>query len=116
MIPYFCCILGKILQNLSSVAVVIGTLRVNKKTHTIISEYDQEIPQSQTADKPMSPRLAKSGKGHNHQMQTNPCHPDWLSLEMTQSQTADQPMSPRLAKSGNATFTNCRQTHVTASG
>ena len=26
----------------------------------IVSEYDQEIPQSQTADKPMAPRLLQS--------------------------------------------------------
>ena len=39
-------------QNFSPAAVVIGALRVN--IHSIKnSEYDQEIPQSQTADKPM---------------------------------------------------------------
>ena len=59
-------------QNLSSAAVVIGALRVKHSRHKIgflsntgpdllkitkiVSEYDQEIPQSQTADKPMAPQ------------------------------------------------------------
>ena len=89
-----------------------------------------EIPLSQTADKPVSTRLVKSGnatitncrqtrvstsdlvlKCHIHKLQTNPCLYVWLSLEMPQSQNADKPVSPRLAKSVKATFTNCRQTN-----
>ena len=30
----------------------------------IVSEYDQEIPQSQTADKPMAPVTARCQKRH----------------------------------------------------
>ena len=56
--------MGKMSQNLSSGSVVIGALRVNiSMIHVIItrhnamlsiivSEYDQGISQSQTADKP----------------------------------------------------------------
>ena len=32
-------------------------------TRRIVSEYDQEIPQSQTADKPMAPRAMKTRDG-----------------------------------------------------
>ena len=32
------------------------TLRMNSFAAKIVSEYDQEIPQSQTADNPVAPR------------------------------------------------------------
>ena len=53
--------MGKMSQNLSSGSVVIGALRVNismiitrhnAMLSIIVSEYDQGISQSQTADKP----------------------------------------------------------------
>ena len=67
------------------------------------------MPLLQTADKPVSPHLAKSGNATFTNCRQNLCHRVLLNLEMPHSQTADKPVLSRLAKSGNATFTNCRQ-------
>ena len=45
-----------------SLSLLVGTTVIVRVTHLlvhipkIVSEYDQEIPQSQTADNPMAPR------------------------------------------------------------
>ena len=75
-----------------------------------------EMPLLQTADKPVSSRLAKSGNATFTNCRQNLSHRVLLNLEMPHSQTADKPVLSRLAKSGNATFTNCRQIYVTTTG
>ena len=47
----FKCIIGKFHHKLKSVIILTGILSTK-----IVSEYDQEIPQSQTADNPVAPR------------------------------------------------------------
>ena len=43
---------------------------ISQSISKIFSEYDQEIPQSQTADKPMAPR-GRSTQQPRHTMKTN---------------------------------------------
>ena len=49
IIPYFCRKLGKILQNLSSAAVVIGALKVKNVQHCIVfvQDYMLLVPANQ---------------------------------------------------------------------
>ena len=48
----------------------IGLLNCSYKTIKIVSEYDQEIPQSQTADNPMAPR-GRAAKPSRDTRETN---------------------------------------------
>ena len=43
-------------QNIEQLHTPTMGVTINKKETKIVSEYDQEIPQSQTADNPVEPR------------------------------------------------------------
>ena len=58
----------------------------------IVSKYDQEIPQSQTADKPMAPRKRATQPSQDTKKTNEQSEYD---QEIPQSQTADKPMAPR---------------------